>query len=309
VGIHRLRARAVDASGRYADTSTTAVRAIEQAVIELDEEIAGAQVDGDHLRVTGRVVAPSNSSLTVNGLPATVTELDRFFVNDLPLQIGSNAVTLELSSEETEKASSSFWVTSLRPADFVVNVDRQEGLAPLKTNLIITNQGQVVFSRIEVDHDNDGHIDHTLSSLPNDQAVIPLQYTEPGVYKIVVVVFGANGSRIFRAELEVEAGSPVVVAMRGVAVYQTLLGRLREGKVDSAADTLGVAIREPYRVAFGKVGANLAEMVDSLGTVKSVDVTDDYTILRIHRQTSTGLREYEVTLMRDEDGVRRIVGF
>lgn len=309
VGIHRLRARAIDASGKYADTPITAVRAIEQPVIELDAGLAGAQIDGDHLRVSGRIVAPSNSALTVNGLPATITELDRFFVNDLPLQIGSNVVTLNLSSEATEKASSSFEVSSLRLADFLVTVDRSEGLAPLNTNLIITNQGQAAFSRVEVDKDNDGHTDHTLLSLPNDQVVIPLQYTEPGIYKIEVVVFGTNGNRLFRAELEVVAGSPVLVALSGVSLYQAFLGRLRAGKIDSAAAALGSAIRDSYRQALENLGAHLVEVVDSLGSVRSVDVTDDYTILRVHKQTLAGLREYEVTLMRDEDGVRRIMGF
>jgi hypothetical protein len=308
VGIHRLRARAVDASGRYADTSTTAVRAIEQAVIELDPGIAGAALETEHLSVTGTAVVPSNSVLIVNGLKASLTDADRFFVNDVALQPGSNAITLTLNSEAAQKSSQTIEVTSTGPDAFGVVLDRQEGLAPLRTNLIITDSGRVAFGRIDIYLNDSSQPYLTLTTLQDKQAVVPLEFDEPGTHTVTVRIYSPEGTLIYDIKRRVYAYSPLGAALQSVTIYSTFLGRLRSGNVDAAASLVGTSMREGFRETLKRLQNGHAEIVNSLGTVSGMTITEDYAALRILRRKGLQTFEFEVLLGPGDDGIWRIIG-
>lgn len=308
VGIHHLRARAIDARGQYADTAYTAVRAIAKPYFEVDQGIAGAALETEHLSVTGTAIVPSNSALDVNGIKASIDEADRFFVNDVPLQPGSNAITLTLNSEVIQKSSQSFDVTSTGPDAFVVVLDRQEGLAPLRTNLIITDSGRVAFGRIDIHLGDDSQPYLTLTTLQDKQAVVPLEFEEPGTYTISVRVYSPEGALIYDIKRRVYAYSPLGAALQSGTIFTTFLGRLRSGDVDAAASLLGTQIREGFRETFKRLPNGHAEIVDSLGTFSALTITEDYAAIKILRRKGLQTFEYEVLLAPGDDGIWRIVG-
>ncbi len=295
-------------SGKYADTPITAVRAIEQPVIELDAGLAGAALETEHLTVTGTAIVPSNSALTVNGMKASINEVDRFFVNDVALQPGSNTITLTLNSEVTQKSSQTIEVTSTGPEAFVVVLDRQEGLAPLRTNLIITDSGRVAFGRIEIYLNDSSQPYLTLTTLQDRQAVVPLQFDEPGTYTVTVRIYSPEGTPIYDIKRHVHAYSPLGAALQSVTIYSTFLGRLRSGNVDAAASLVGASMREGFRETLKRFQSGHAEIVNSLGSFDGMTITEDYAALRILRRRGLQTFEFEVLLAPGGDGIWRIIG-
>ena len=307
VGMHWVTAKAIDGAGRVASTTPVAVRSLANTTIEIDPGIDGATVDDDRISVTGTVQAPSNSALFINGRAAAIDAQGNFFVNDVPLVLGSNVITATLSSEKKAKTASSLTVNSSGKASFAVSLDRYRGMAPVTLNLIIANPLGTPFTNINVQAPGAQDPLTTIAGSSDRQWVVPIRYEQPGVYLIKVVVFGNGGKVIYQSSQRFLALDPVQIANLAGGVYGSMLGLLHNGRIDDAVGLIGADLREAYAQGFRLLGEGLAEAAASLGRLRTITVFDDFAVINIGRSENGMVYDYEVIVMPDESGLWRIV--
>src|SRR5262249_31130556 len=150
-------------------------------------------------------------------------------VDDVVLQPGANSLTVTLNTQDGAPVTKTIAVGSTGASPFQVTIDPQEGLAPLSATMTITNRGNVAFQRIEVDMNDDGTPEQTLTSLTNNEAVVGLTFPSPGIYAVRVKVFDAGNSVIYSALRKILARDPREVGGIVAGAFAGMLDKLSVG--------------------------------------------------------------------------------
>ena len=72
--------------------------------------------------------------------------------------------------------------------------------------------------------------------------------------------------------------------------------------------TITAAMQDKYQAIFGALQPNLQTIVSQVGTVQWINVADQVAEIGLSRNGATGLRTFQVYVLRSEDGIWRIDG-
>ena len=308
VGTHTVSAKARDTAGFSVASPATTVTVLAAPTIQVDAGIDGASVADDNVSISGTVQAPLNSAVIVNGKAAALNLNGQFVVDNILLQPGSNTLTLVLNTQDGTPVTRTIALASTGVAPFQVTLDPQEGLAPLTATMIITNRGKVAFQRIDVDLNDDGTPEQTLTSLTDDEAVLTLTFPTPGIRTVRVKVFDAANNLIYSTLRKVLARDPRDVGSITVAVFNGMIDKLRVGNISSALNAVTGGVQDKYRAIFTSLQPALGTIAGQIGTIQRITLTSDLAELAVVRNSNSGLQTFSVYLIRSEDGIWRIDG-
>ncbi|MEP7208122.1 MAG: Ig-like domain-containing protein [Casimicrobiaceae bacterium] len=307
-GTYTLTARVTDSTGLVATSPPMTISVVSTPAIALDAGIDASTVADDTVTVTGTAQAPANSAISVNGRRATVDDQGRFFVNEVPLTTGANAMTLQLRLDDGTLVNRTLVVNSTGPGPFNVELDRVEGTAPLDTVLTITNRSKVPFSRIDIDVDDNGRAEQSIRSMVDGKVSIALSYGTTGVYVLRVTAYDASNKVIYTTRRKVLVYDPRALAARVSSVYSTMLRNLASGDIERAMIVITPTMRDTYRAIFTRLGPTLSSSVQQLGAVSEITLGEDFADLLVVRPKADGTYGYRVLMIRDDDGIWRIDG-
>ncbi|MEO5699092.1 MAG: Ig-like domain-containing protein [Casimicrobiaceae bacterium] len=307
-GRYTLTARVTDSTGLVATSTPTTISVVSVPAIAVDAGIDASTVGDDTVMVTGTAQAPANSAISVDGRRAIVDEQGRFFVNAVPLTTGANSLMLQLRLDDGTLVNQTLVVNSAGPGPFSVELDRVEGTAPFDTVLTITNRGKVLFSRIDVDVDDNGKPEKTIRSLVDGKVSIALSYGTTGVYVLRVTAYDAANKAIYVTRRKVHVYDPRALAARVASVYSTMLRNLASADIERAMAVITPTMRDAYRAIFARLGNTLPSAVQKLGAVSDITLGEDFADLLVVRPKADGTYGYRVLMIRDDDGVWRIDG-
>ena len=182
----------------------------------------------------------------VNGIAAAVDVSENFFANNVSLQPGANPITVTVTTLDSAPLTQTTSATSTGVAPFTVSVDPQDGFAPLTTNLTIVDRAAAPFQRIEIDTNNDGTAEATLTSLPSDGPAATVTYTVPGVYTMRITAFDANNNVVYTTLRMVRAFDPAEQGTLLTQVYNDMLDRLRAGNSTGALNAFSASVQPTY---------------------------------------------------------------
>lgn len=305
-GRHAVSARVRDAAGAVATSAPVDVSVVAGATLAVDAGVDGSSVAGDTVSFGGTVVAPANAAVIVNGRLAPHDRSGRFFANGVALKPGANTVTLVLNTQDAGPVTRTIVVGSTGASQFRAWLDESEGLAPFAPTLTISNPGNVAFERVEIDMQDDGTSDVTLSALPGGMARVTLNYPDAGVYTVKVTVYAANGGTLFQARLKVKATAAAELASTIVGVYRTLADRMAANDAAGALSLFVGDARGRYAEIFAALAGTLPGVAAQLGTPIDGVVTADWAELTLLRQTAEGERAFLIYLIRGGDGLWRV---
>ena len=305
-GSHTVAAAVRDSAGLVQSSPTLSVAVLTGPAMQVDAGIDGSSVADDTVSVSGTVQAPPNSAVIVNGQLAALDRNGQFFATDVQLQSGSNVVTVVLNTQDAEAVTKSVTVNSSGTTPFKVTLDPQEGLAPLATTLTISNRGDVPFNRIEIDTNDDGAAELTLTSLTNQKAEVTLNYPTPGTSTVRVSVFDASNNLIYLARRKIRAVSPAELGVKVIDVYASMVNRLAANNPSAAVKFFTGDMQANYSNIFSTLGASLPAVAAQLGTLIDGVISEDTAELALVRDTSTGKQTFMIYLIRGGDGLWRI---
>ena len=305
-GAHTVSAKVRDAAGFTASSSAISVTSLAMPMIAIDAGLDGSSVADDNASISGTIQAPMNSAVIVNGKGAALDRNGRFFVDNISLQPGTNTLTVALNTQDGNPITRTLTLGSTGTAPFQVTVDPQEGLAPLSATMTITNRGKVAFQRIEIDINDDGTPEQTLTSLVDNRVVLGLTFPNAGTYKMRVTVYGPSNNVIYVTRRTVRAYSPAELGLKVVAVYASMVDRLAANNPTGALRLFTGDSQQKYSDIFTALAGSLPDVAAQLGTFIDGVITEQTAEVTIVRDTADGKQSFMIYLIRGGDGLWRI---
>ena len=306
-GSYSVSAKATDAQGFSIESAAAAISVIAAPAIIASGGLDGSTVADSSATITGTVQTPLNSAVTVNGVPAVITNNGEFFVNGLPLNAGPNTLTIIVTTADGVSSSQTITVHGSGPSPFKFEVDRSSGVAPLTANFTVSNPGNAAFDKIDLDFQNDGTADLILNALPAPET-ITLLFPGPGTGRVTMKVKDVGGNVIFTQTILVYVYSALQKANMIQGVYDGLLARLGSGNIESALNLTTSMLQDQFRQLFLSFGSQLGTVVQGFGQVESIQFGETYAQIFVVRNTPTGTDGYIVQVVQDRDGIWRIGG-
>jgi len=259
---------------------------------------AGSTVDDDTTGVTGTFQGSANVGIEVNGYTANKVG-DAFCVGDIPLQAGSNILTVTARTPDGTSSSQQVTVNSTGSGPLQLEVDRTSGTAPLTVTFSLTDNTGLNLNIVDYDVDGDGATDYS-SADPN--ATVTHTYTTPGCYTAMVTAqdTGVPGSVSSSRIIAIQNVQETMVGP--LAVYYRLLDDMRTQNEAAIASAFTEGSQSKYQSLFTTLYADLPVVADSLGTVTGVEISNDFAEITVMRVKNSQPYLYYVYLVRNEYG-------
>ena len=298
-GQNNLTVTAVDKAGNAASVRVTYTYVPVKVTIDAPAE--GATVAGNQVLVTGTILGPANTGVTVNGTVA-VQDAGKFYAT-VPLNPGANLLTVTAITQDGATVSKTINVTQSGDASFTVVANQLEGLAPVSVQFAVTPKSGVAIQNIDVDYNGDGAVDISTASTNT-----PLQYTyaTPGTYRAKFTVTDDTGQATPQeVPIIVRDFQQMDTMLRGI--YSGMLTKLKTGNIEGALAAVNGSAYEKYKAVFTALQPSLPTMVDQLGTIQSGTLGNEIAEYVLTRPQPDGSnRAFLIYFLRGEDGVWRI---
>jgi hypothetical protein len=310
-GTYTITAIAFDSAGNSRKSAPFVFRVGGAASLIPPGTLNGSTINGNTLSFYGTLNAPPNSSVTINGVPVTISREGAFIVNGLVLNPGVNTLTIVATPPTGPVLTQTVTVTrAASPPSFELEVSPIQGIAPVVSIIKVNNPGNTPFTTILSSCDNPtGDIARYEIESTNITDAQQCSYTKPGFYQPWAAIKDAQGTIIWSDTKFVAVYDPLDRYAIVRVIYSNVLDNLKAGNIDAAMGSFTNTIREKYRTAFVQAGTGLSALVDGFGTVKKVRINGDFAEIVVVRTTAQGPIAYSVFLIQDGDGVWRIDEF
>lgn len=260
---------------------------------------SGATVNGDRILVSVDLTAPPNTGVTVNDVVAVGVPgpAGLRFHAEVPLQTGSNTLTVKAHGQDGRVVSKSISVTSVGPFPYRVVADRAAGVAPLKPRLEVWDQSGRGIRQVQVDADANGSID--LVANPGDP--IELTYTGVGLRQARVVVYD-NAGQGHEQRVSFVLLDLATVDRSIHAVWGAMNEALAAGDKAGAMSYLSEQAKETYGPVFDALMPRMGEIVASYSEPRRSLVMQTYAEYGVNRALNGVNRLFLIGCVTNEFG-------
>ncbi|MCL2873131.1 MAG: putative Ig domain-containing protein, partial [Betaproteobacteria bacterium] len=187
------------------DSGSSMVSAAVQVTVESDEPAPklivlspadGATVNDTVATVTGTFTYSPDAAIIANGQVAKINTDGSFTIYNVPLQAGSNTITVVLNTLNHDPVTQDVTVTSAGTPPITVNLSPANGLAPLETTLSVQPQQGDSFANycLALAYSKDGGAMADIFALEDaskristtNQASFSFTFTDAGTYTVYI---------------------------------------------------------------------------------------------------------------------------
>jgi len=299
-GLNTFHLQATDAAGNQTARQLNIHYNSLQVAITYPTE--GSTLLNTSTLVMGTYTGPTLSGVAVNGVPAMV-DGNKFYVNGVSLNTGSNTLTATLSTIEGANTSSQVTVNVLPAVSGGIHLKplQDSGIAPHTATFEVDNQSGFPIDRMQLDFNGDGSIDLDTTDI---QAPLSYQYTATGLYE-ARGLFTANGIEIeSRVAIVVLDGQQVDARM--TAIWQGMNAALMAGNVEAAVRYLNESANRKYQPVFEVLLLNMQDIVASYLALNRVSYSGNIAEYSIVRTINGQQHLFLIYFLKDTDGVWRL---
>ena len=264
-----------------------------------------ATITGDSVTVTGAIINTSGSEtgVTVNGVPATVYGT-RFVANNVPLEEGSNTITVTAMDAAGNTATTSITVTATTDGSYIQLIPNIEsGISPLTVTFRIDGSFSVTNSQVSVS--GPGKVEWLSSAVDEYTAKI----TGDGVYTFTATVTGPDEST-YQVDATITVLSRAEMDRLLKAKWEGMKGALLGGDIEIAINSFVDNSKDRYRDKFTQMGeAKVNSIFSSIGSFEFSHLNGQVAECRVIREESDGTFSYPVTFVLNDNGIWQILGF
>ena len=247
--------------------------------------------------------APPNSAVTVNGQLASVTRDGTFFVNEVALQIGANAIPITLTTQDGQTATQTITINRAGSAPFKVRVEPQEGFAPLTSTFTVESPSNASFDHVAFYFNGNATAGFVAHSLAEANAGFTLG---AGLTSVTVKFFDILGNLLYSTTKRISAYEPVEKYLLAKGVFSDVEQRLKAGDIASAATLFVEGRRSDYVTYFTSLGTSLPTVGSQLGIIRGATLTERHSEFTTVRDTVDGPTAFPIHIIRGTDGIWRI---
>lgn len=307
-----LIASARDAAGNTGAVAT--LGALSALELTIDTPRSDQPIAGSTVLVSGRMRAPRNTGVTVNGKPAAVRfdPAGSSFVAQVELTPPQEAGEAEAPVPLTVIASTPDGRTEVRTmsvriagrSDYALALSPTDGPAPLRVDFELIDRKGLDLRSIEFDFDGDGTVDLTTSA---PEQAIEWLYTTPGTYCARAKITDDAG-RTVTVSAPVYVRDRTALAADLGAVWNGMLTALGQRNPAAALMRLSESAQKQYGPAFAVLADELPRIVDSFSQPEIVEIGSETAELAVMRTLDGVDRAFFIYVTRCPDGVWRVEG-
>jgi hypothetical protein len=296
-GSYSATARAVDNRGSIV-TSTTTTFSVAPLSVTITTPLNNAALPADFVFVRGTFIAPANSSVLVNGVPARVFG-NQFFANHVPLTEGSNVIEARIVTPDDQQLSTTRTVTRTGSAPLRIYLDPDEGVLPMTTAILIENRAGLTI--VSAAFENLGTV--VLDATGAGQEFLgTLQVATAGIYAPTIVVTDSTGA-VHRQTIGLLAASRASIEQAFTPLWTAYTALLSAGRVDLALAGLPSATAERYRPILEPMAPHLRQIIATWLAPRSGRLTNDVGEFTISRVIDGQKRLFFVYFVKDDRGI------
>ncbi len=301
-----------DAAGNRSDSTSMGSPGALQLTI--DTPSANQALPGSTVLVSGRIKAPANTGVTVNGKPAAVYyepegsmyETQVELVPPDPSAGAAVPMTIEVTAHTADGRNVTATVTvRVRTYDrFTLLAYPSDGPAPLRVAFEIVDNFGTGIADVRWDFDGDG----TSDAAPIEADEPPSwNYMQPGTY-LATASFddGFGDGHIISTPVHIYEPSAFAASVR--AVWDQMNAALASGNLAAAEARLSESARRQYGPAFAALLADMPQIVGSFSPPQLTDAGSEVAEFVVTREIDGAPRAFFVYLARGRDGVWRVAG-
>ena len=299
-GINAFSLTARDPAG---NETTVPLRLVFNPVsVKITSPTTGATVSGGGVVVSGNLVGPTNTGVTVNGVVAQVVGT-QFYAN-LSLLPGSNTLTVVATTPSGIQVTDSVSVTANAPTvdSTEIVIEPQSGIAPLTVRITASSNTGKSIAQIRLDANGDG-----ASDVVKNNPVDPVEYvySAPGVYQAKITVTDSAGAASEHT-LAIVVYDGKHMDQLFTALWDGMNSALVQGDSATAVSFLNDTARLKYQPVFEALKTHFPEIIASYSPLNRVSISSDigeYAVVRLNNGQN---QLYLIYFLKDVDGVWRV---
>jgi chitodextrinase len=311
-GTHQLSARVTDALGVSAVTGNRAITVAATASISnvLFNGGTSTVIADDSVNITGKAILPVNAIVGVNGISASVDSQGNFFANNVLLVAGSNTIAVAINVFGAPSIVQNYTVTSTAVKDLILAASPTTAFAPASFTVTISNPSNVAIERVEIDGNGDGVTDitYTSANFTNGFATVAITLDVPGQTTVGVKAFAPTNltAPFYTGTITLRAADPRDDALKIEAILGQFRAKLLANDATAAAQFFTNTIRVEYQSMLSELGTSMAEVAADLTAPAKISVNGSTARVWIVRQDGAKRSLFNVTFIKDGDGLWRI---
>jgi hypothetical protein len=272
--------------------------------VNIDTPTDGATITGPDTTVTGTIInsTGAETGVTVNGIPAMVSG-SKFIVNHLPLQEGSNTLTITATDANGLTGTTTRNVTAQAGHYLRISSNVNSGTGPLEVSFRINGSFSVA-------------IYTTSASGPVPVTIIPGQSPDEfsarlvveGMYTVTVSATAPDG-QAYSDSVTVTVVNKNQLDSLLKAKWEGMKSKVIAGDIPGAGTYFPVASRDMFLSLFADASIDIVARLNDVTAVKVYSISGYYAYGGLMRQDLDGLFSYPVTFSMDEFGLWRIYNF
>ena len=310
-GTYTITARAYNGLGGSATSAPVTVRLSADAALLVDAGIDGSVVAGSQVIVTGRVAAPANSGISVNGQLAAYDRNGRFSAA-VALEPGANTLTFVLSTEAGLTATQTITVNRNGTSTISFTATPDEAFVGDQINFELKITPSVVYGTAEFDINGNGSYSFKVpaSSVSNGSIKFYVPgYSAAGVYRVKARLVDSLGNIVAFEENIVEITTQAVLDNISRGLWGKINDALGAGDKATAMTRLAPVAQGKYGPVFDALMPQMAAIIAGYSALTNIQIDlgmSEYVL----NQTSDGANNaFFVYFVRGDDGVWRLESF
>jgi hypothetical protein len=297
-GNHSLTARAIDDRGAasVSAVATVVVKAIE---IVLTSPADGALLTGNHVLVSGRIVAPFNSGVTINGHVAAQDDEGEFFHLNVPLVEGGNAITAVVTTQDGRTVEQTISVTSDGNLPFLeIALAEQELILPERPEFTLTNH-----STTTATVQRDGGTPFTMT--PGQTVIMTLNIPGAGAFPVRITASDELGQSSTQ-DYVIVVHDPERMDQKFATLWSGMNAAVIGGGLEESLTYLTSTASDRFAPVFEALMPTFAEITASFSPLHRGDLGIQMCEYLIRRNFGEETHVFLVYYVRGADGVWRL---
>jgi cysteine-rich repeat protein len=245
--------------------------------------------------VTGTVSGPTNTGVTVNGVPVGLSA-GNWIAPQVPLKLGVNVLTATATNGTTTLSATKIVYSSGGSGGLSLIADPQSGVAPLTVTFSFKLASEFPVQSIAMDFDNDGVTDTT------NPAALTTQYTTTGFKTAVLTATDTQGT-VYEAFAVVEVIDLNTANSVFGAIWNGMNTALVNGNKATALTYLAEESKTKYDGAWTTLLPQMSTIVASYSAIQPIWLAPNFAQYGLTRVIGGQPRLFIVTFVRDENGV------
>jgi hypothetical protein len=284
--------------------SATFVADANTITLTIDTPSDGTTISRPDIMVKGTVTNAGGyeTGVSVNGVAANVYG-NEFVANHVPLQEGSNVITVTAADINGGTSTVSITVTAVTTGKYIrLTADTESGVAPLVTKLRIDGTFSIANSLLN----STGPTQPEILSSSADQYRVKM--TTEGLYYFTASVTGPDGN-LYQDTIGVAATNMTALDNLLRGKWSAMTTSLNSKNIATALTYISTGTKAKYQQMFNAIIDQLPAMVATQTEFNFVSFKDSAATFELVTSESGGVYSYEVIFVKDANGLWLIQDF